>query len=59
VLTVTTGRKRLDNLKRTTERAGGDAMFWFASVGDVAPAKALVQPVWHVAGQERPNPLIS
>ena len=59
VLSVTTGRKRLDNLKRTTERAGGDAMFWFASVGDVAPSKALVQPVWHVAGQERPNPLIS
>ena len=52
VLTVTTGPRRLANLKRTTEEAGGGRMFWFTT-RDLARHDAIfAQPVWQVAGRE-------
>ena len=51
VLTVTTGERRLANLKRTTERAGGGPLFWFTT-GEEAGAEAILcDPIWQVAGQ--------
>jgi hypothetical protein len=52
VLTVTTSRRRLKNLKRATERAGGRTMFWFATF-EALSAKQIAGSVWHIAGQER------
>jgi len=52
VLTVTTGSKRLSNLKRTTERAGGGNMFWFAVLAETQPDKVLPEPIWQVASQQ-------
>jgi len=59
VLTVTTGPQRLANLKRTTERAGGDAMFWFARADEVTAADSLHRPIWQVASRADPTPLIA
>ena len=58
VLTVTTGVKRLANLKSTTERAGGGPMFWFATLGEVTVDAVLHRPIWRVAGQEGVHPLL-
>jgi len=58
VLTVTTGPKRLANLKRTTERAGGGSMFWFATLGEVTANAVLHRPIWRVAGQEEAHALL-
>lgn len=52
VLTVTTSEKRLNNLKRTTEQAGGERLFWFATLQEIERAKALTEPIWRVAGVE-------
>ena len=51
VLTVTIGPKRLANLKRTTERAGGRQMFWFTTLEHAQPGEFLKGLVWEVAGQ--------
>ena len=58
VLTVTTGIKRLANLKSTTEGAGGGAMFWFVTLGEATGTAVLRQPIWRVAGQEGVRPLV-
>ena len=58
VLTVTTGHKRLANLKSTTERAGGGPMFWFVTLGEATRDAVLYQPIWHVASQEGVHPLL-
>ncbi|MBM3302427.1 MAG: replication-relaxation family protein, partial [Deltaproteobacteria bacterium] len=52
ILTVTTGQKRLSNLKRTTEAAGGGGMFWFTTLEQAQAEQILTVPVWQVAGQK-------
>jgi hypothetical protein len=52
VLTVTTGERRLENLKRITEEAGGKSRFWFTTFDRIAPGTVLSQPIWQVAGRE-------
>lgn len=50
VLTVTSGPKRLENLKEEAEQAGGGRVFWFTT-GDLVTAEGvLTEPVWTVAG---------
>jgi len=51
-LVVTTGERRLDNLKAHTERAGGDGLFLFTTFGQVRSATVLAEPIWQVAGTE-------
>ena len=51
ILTVTTGPKRLANLKRTTEQAGGGRLFWFTTLEEMSSRNTLEQPIWQVAGQ--------
>jgi hypothetical protein len=58
VLTVTTGEKRLANLKRATEQAGGREMFWFTTVAEAQPEGMVGKPIWQVAGQEELQTLI-
>ncbi|MBW7884704.1 MAG: replication-relaxation family protein [Caldilineaceae bacterium] len=50
VATVTTGPKRLQNLRRVCERAGGDHRFWFTTFGELAAETILTGPIWSVAG---------
>ena len=59
VLTVTTGERRLRNLLRATQRVGGGAMFWFATLGQTRPETILKAPIWWIAGQEAPSALLS
>lgn len=52
VLTVTTGERRLANLKKITEEVGGKSRFWFTTFDQLTPETALSQPIWHIAGRE-------
>lgn len=58
ILTVTTGQKRLANLKETTEEAGGKRIFWFTTFAQVTPERVLTEPIWEMAGSEGVYPLI-
>jgi Replication-relaxation len=51
VLTKTTTPKRLANLKQWTEKAGGDAMFWFTTQERVSiwQPQRFFDPIWQVA----------
>ena len=50
VLTVTSGERRLANLKRTTEQAGGGARFWFTTLTRATSGTVLSAPIWQIAG---------
>jgi len=52
VLTVTTGEKRLSNIKRATEEVSGGQMFWFTTFEKAQPGGVLKLPIWKVAGQQ-------
>jgi hypothetical protein len=59
VLTVTTGRKRMANLKQVTENvlkeaksASAGSLFWFTTFEMVTPETVLSEPIWEVAGQD-------
>jgi hypothetical protein len=52
VLTVTTGEKRLANLKAITEKAGGKSRFWFTTFAQMTPEQVLTEPIWQVADRE-------
>ena len=53
------GRKRLANLKRVTEEAGGRRRFWFGSLLDVSSEDVLSAAIWQVAGSADLTPLIA
>jgi hypothetical protein len=61
VLAPTTGERRMQNLKRTTERAGGDHFFWFTCQDriDVWNPERLLEPIWEVATQNGEHALLS
>lgn len=54
VLAITTGQKRLANLKAATEEAGGDAYFWFTTQArvDIWQPEGLLEPIWATATKE-------
>jgi hypothetical protein len=52
VLTVTTGDRRLKNLKAITEDAGGRKRFWFTTFERLTAASVLTEPIWHVATKD-------
>ena len=60
-LVVTTGARRLANLKRQTEiELGRDAtVFYFTTFEQVAPENLLTAPIWQRGGQEAPTALFS
>lgn len=59
VLTVTTGQRRLDNLKQATEEVGGKQGFYFTTFDQITSAALLTQPLWQVATQAERVPLIA
>jgi len=52
ILTVTTGEKRLKNLKNVTESAGGVSRFWFTTFDRISSETVLTEPIWRMAGKE-------
>lgn len=52
ILTVTTGERRLANLKKITEAVGGKARFWFTTIAQATAANILTEPIWQKASCE-------
>ena len=50
VLTVTSGPKRLENLKAEAEEARGGRVFWFTALKSVTVEAVIEQPIWQIAG---------
>lgn len=48
---ITTGPKRLDNLKEKTEAAGGSGLFYFTTMDQVENG-VLTSPIWQLAGSD-------
>lgn len=58
VLTVTSGPKRLENLKAEAEEARGGRVFWFTTAERVSVEGVFSNPIWSVAGAARSEVLI-
>jgi hypothetical protein len=64
VLTVYEGGKtgvanrRLANLKRATEEAGGRHRFWFSNLAKIAHEDVLSAAIWKVAGSSELFPIL-
>src|SRR5258708_3834862 len=53
ILTVTTTQKRLNNLKRVTEAAGGTDWFLFGVLDELTSDVVLTSPLWKPATQDK------
>ena len=53
ILTVTTTPERLENLRKTTLKAGGGDLFWFTTLDQVSDTTILSSPIWRLANDER------
>lgn len=61
VLTITTGERRLNNLKKVTERFAEDnrGLFWFSTFEQALdPAQLLASLIWTVAGSDTLHKLL-
>ncbi len=58
ILTVTTGEKRLANLKAATEESGGRARFWFTTFEQVRKSDMLTGVIWQKAGESGLHTLV-
>lgn len=58
VLTVTASLRRLQNLKKKTEEAGGQKLFWFTTFEQLTAETAYTAPIWYVASLEEPRSLV-
>lgn len=57
-LIVTTGQRRMLNMKSQAERTGGKGLFYFVSFDDLSDASILTDPVWLLAGHKERRSLI-
>jgi hypothetical protein len=53
-LVVTTGEKRLQNMKRVTERVAGSnaGLFYFTTYKEITDQTILTNPIWYKAGED-------
>jgi len=58
VLTVTSGPKRLENLKAEAEEARGGRVFWFTTSDELSANTVLQSRIWLVTGQTNSECLI-
>ncbi len=49
-LVVTTGERRMHNLKSHSERNEGNGRFYFTTFDKVSQGNILTEPIWHLAG---------
>lgn len=57
-LIVTTSEQRLNHLKRATERAGGEKLFYFTTIERIKAQTVLAQPIWKLAGSDESTTII-
>lgn len=50
-LIVTTGKRRLHNMKAQAERLGGKGLFYFTTFDCITPESVVTQPIWWLAGE--------
>jgi hypothetical protein len=52
VLTVTSGKRRLNNLMKMTKDAGGNRRFWFTTFDQIDAESILSSPIWNVIDKD-------
>jgi len=57
-LVVSTGRRRIRNMKAQAERSGGKGLFYFSTFDKVTPESVLTEPIWMLAGHQDPRSII-
>lgn len=57
-LIVTTGRRRMLNLKAQAEQHGGKKLFYFSTFEDIRARTVLSEPVWFLASHPEPRSII-
>ena len=57
-LVVTTGERRIKNMKAQAERHGGKGLFYFSTFDKVRPETVLTEPIWTLAGHQEPRSII-
>ena len=57
-LVVTSGERRLLNMKAQAERNGGKGLFYFATFADLSNVSILTDPVWLLAGHQERRSII-
>ena len=57
-LVVTTGQRRLANMKTQTVRSGGTGLFYFTTFAELTPETIFTDPIWHLAGKAQPQSII-
>ena len=58
ILTVTTGERRLTNLKAITHEADRLAQFWFTTQELATTRDVLSEPIWQITDQDGVHPLV-
>ena len=57
-LVVTSGERRMLNMKTQTERNGGSGLFYFCTFADMAAESVLTSPIWFLAGHDERRSII-
>lgn len=58
-LVVTTGERRMQNMRSQTERLGGKNLFYFTTFDQVRPETVLTEPIWLLPDDDYPCSIIS
>ena len=57
-LVVTSGERRMLNMKAQTERNGGSGLFYFSTFADMAAESVLTSPIWFLASHDERRSII-
>lgn len=57
-LVITTGPRRMQNMKAQAERTGGMGLFYFTTFESLMPETLFSQPVWWLAGKPEPQRIL-
>ena len=57
-LVVTTGERRLRNMRRQAERGEAKGLFYFTTYDKIKVSTMLFSPIWHRADRDEPMPLL-
>jgi hypothetical protein len=57
-LIVTTGERRLQNMKAQAERLGGGGSFYFTTFDQISPSTIIGQSIWQLAGETALRPIV-
>lgn len=58
-LVITTGQRRLQNMKAHAERAGGTGLFYFTTFDAIQPVDLFNNSIWWLAGEDSQRALIA